>query len=64
VMRPFVSVNQELGRQSASFMTSGAPDTPAELSGSVIESVIDSTTDRIADAANAVTLKDYSAFIA
>jgi len=26
--------------------------------------VIDSTTDRIADAANAVTLKDYSAFIA
>jgi hypothetical protein len=34
------------------------------LSGSVIESVIDSTTDRIADAANAVTLKDYSAFIA
>jgi 2-polyprenyl-6-methoxyphenol hydroxylase-like FAD-dependent oxidoreductase len=64
VMRPFVSVNQELGRQSASFMTSGAPHTPAELSGSMIESVIDSTTDRIADAANAVTLKDYSAFIA
>jgi len=64
VMRPFVSMNQELGRQSASFMTSGAPDTPAELSGSMIESVIDSTTDRIADAANAVTLKDYSAFIA
>jgi hypothetical protein len=28
----------------------------------MIESVIDSTTDRIADAANAVTLKDYSAF--
>jgi 2-polyprenyl-6-methoxyphenol hydroxylase-like FAD-dependent oxidoreductase len=27
VMRPFVSVNQELGRQSASFMTSGSPAT-------------------------------------
>src|SRR6476646_1116437 len=64
VMRPFVSMNQELGRQSASFMTSGAPHTPAQLSGSMIESVIDITTDRIADAANAVTLKDYSAFIA
>ena len=64
VMRPYVSVNQELGRQSARFMTSGTPDTPAELSGSMIESVIDSTTDRITDASNAVTLKDYSAFIA
>jgi len=64
VMRPYVSANQELGRQSAAFMTSGATETSTELSGDMIESVIDSTTDRIADAANAVTLKDYSAFIA
>ena len=63
VMRPYVTANQELGRQSAAFMTSGTPDTSAELSGSMIESVIDSTTDRITDAANAITLKDYSAFI-
>ena len=60
-MRPFVSVNQQLGRQSAAFMTAG--DSRAELSGDMIESVIDSTTNRITDAANAITLKDYSTFI-
>ena len=37
---------------------------PVELSGREIESVIDRGTTRIADAANAIPLKDYSAFTA
>ena len=37
---------------------------PVELSGREIESVIDPGTTIIADAANAITLKDYSAFTA
>ena len=48
--------------QSAQFMTQDPASAPVELSGSEIESVIDRSTDRIADAANAITLKDYSAF--
>ena len=61
VMRPFVTTNQQLGIQSASFMTQGAGAAPAELSGSEIESTIDRSTQRITEAANAITLKDYSA---
>ena len=64
VMRPFIAVNQALGIQSAQFMTRDPARAPVELSGSEIESVIDRSTDRIADAANAITLKDYSTFIA
>ena len=64
VMRPFIAVNQALGIQSAQFMTQDPASAPVELSGSEIESVIDRSTDRIADAANAITLKDYSAFTA
>jgi 2-polyprenyl-6-methoxyphenol hydroxylase-like FAD-dependent oxidoreductase len=60
VMRPFISANQELGRQSASFMTSD-PTEVGDISGSTIESVIGDTTQRITEAANAITLKDYSA---
>jgi 2-polyprenyl-6-methoxyphenol hydroxylase-like FAD-dependent oxidoreductase len=64
VMRPFIAVNQALGIQSAQFMTQDPASAPVELSGSEIESVIDRSTDRIADAANAITLKDYSGFTA
>jgi 2-polyprenyl-6-methoxyphenol hydroxylase-like FAD-dependent oxidoreductase len=63
VMRPFVSANQELGRQSAALMTSEAGEAPVDLSGSMIESVITDTTQRIAEAANAITVKDYSALL-
>jgi hypothetical protein len=45
-------------------MTQDPARAPVELSGSEIEAVIDRSTDRIADAANAITLKDYSAFTA
>src|SRR5262244_2222503 len=62
VMRPFIAVNQALGIQSAQFMTQDAASAHVELSGREIESVIDRSTHRIADAANAITLKDYSAF--
>jgi hypothetical protein len=63
VMRPFVNVNQALGIQSAQFMTQDRVSAPVELSSREIESVIERSTLRITDAANAVTLKDYSAFI-
>ncbi len=61
VMRPFVEVNQELGMRSAAFMTQDPASAPSELSGSEIESVIDSSTERITGASNAITLKDYPA---
>ncbi len=60
VMRPFVDLNQQLGIQSAAFMTQDPSAAPAELSGEDVEAVIDQSTQRIADAANAITLKDYS----
>jgi 2-polyprenyl-6-methoxyphenol hydroxylase-like FAD-dependent oxidoreductase len=63
VMRPFVRANQELGRQSAALMTSEAGEAPVDLSGSMIESVITDTTQRIAEAANAITVNDYSALL-
>ena len=54
------------GRSSATspsqFMTQDPTSARVELSGREIESVIDRSTDRIADAANAITLKDYPAF--
>jgi 2-polyprenyl-6-methoxyphenol hydroxylase-like FAD-dependent oxidoreductase len=59
VMRPFVEANQEQGERSAAFMTSGTEEAAAELSGADVEATIDATTDRIAVAANAITLKDY-----
>ena len=60
VMRPFVDANQALGIQSAGFMTADAPDSP-ELTGAMVQDVIDATTQRIADAANSIDLKDYGA---
>jgi 2-polyprenyl-6-methoxyphenol hydroxylase-like FAD-dependent oxidoreductase len=63
LMRPFITANQQLGIQSASFMTQDPVTAPVELSGSEIESVIDRSTERIAEAASAFTLKDYSPFI-
>ena len=62
VMRPFIAVNQALAIQSAQFMTQDPVHAPVELSGREIESVIDRSTERIADAAKSITLKDYSAF--
>jgi 2-polyprenyl-6-methoxyphenol hydroxylase-like FAD-dependent oxidoreductase len=63
VMRPFITANQQLGIQSAGRMTQDPAAAPVELSGSEIESVIDRSTERITEAASAITLKDYSAFI-
>jgi len=64
VMRPFIAVNQALGIQSAQFMTQDPASALVELSGREIESVIDRSTDRIADAVSAITPKDYSRFTA
>jgi len=59
-MRPFVEANQEQGQRSAAFMTSGTQKAAAAaLSGADVEATIDATTDRIAVAANAITLKDH-----
>jgi hypothetical protein len=44
-------------------MTSEVGEAPVDLSGSMIESVITDTTQRIAEAANAITVKDYSALL-
>ena len=61
LMRPFVDANQQLGIQSASFMTQDPSAATAELSGSEVEEVIDRSTQRITEASTAITLKDYSA---
>ena len=62
VMRPFITTNQQLGIESSKFMTQDPEAAPAELSGSEIESHIDDSTQSITEAANAITLKDYSAY--
>jgi hypothetical protein len=56
------TANQQLGIQSAGRMTQDPAAAPVELSGTEIESVIDRSTERITEAAGAITLKDYSAF--
>ena len=61
-LRRFVDANQALGIRSAGFMTSEAPESP-ELTGEMVQDVIDATTQRIADAANAIDLKDYTAYL-
>jgi len=63
LLRPFVIANQRLGIQSAAFMTQDPATAPAELSGSEIESVINASTGRIAEAANAIALRDYTTFL-
>jgi pseudouridine-5'-phosphate glycosidase len=62
-MRPFITANQQLGIQSAGVMTQDPAAAPTELSGSEIESVIDRSTERIAEAASAITLREYTPFI-
>ena len=62
VMRPFITTNQQLGIESSKFMTQDPDAAPSELSGSEIESHIDNSTQSITAAANAITLKDYSAY--
>jgi hypothetical protein len=44
-------------------MTQDPAAAPTELSGSEIESLIDRSTERITEAASAITLKDYTPFI-
>ena len=61
LLRPFIAANHELGLRSASFMTQDPASAPEELSGNDIESVIDASTQRITEAANAITLRDYAA---
>ena len=63
-MRPFITTNQQLGIESSKFMTQDPEAAPVELSGSEIESHIDRSTQSITEAANAITLKDYSAYTA
>ena len=68
-MRPFVGLNQALGRKSASLMRSGGKTNPVRwllgqmmrrAPGRVLEFIIDRSTRRIQRAAKAITLKDYS----
>ena len=60
-LRPFIAVNQALGVESARFMTQDPAEGPSELSASQIESRIDHSTQRIAAASTAITLKDHAA---
>jgi 2-polyprenyl-6-methoxyphenol hydroxylase-like FAD-dependent oxidoreductase len=63
VMRPFITTNQQLGIESSKFMTQDPEAAPSELSGSDIESHIDTSTQSITAASKAITLKDYSAYV-
>ena len=58
-LRPFVKLNQELGRESAKVMRS--KDDGVVLSGSATKDIIDRSTRRITRAANAISLRDYEA---
>jgi 2-polyprenyl-6-methoxyphenol hydroxylase-like FAD-dependent oxidoreductase len=59
VLRPFIAANHELGIRSAAFMTQDPATAPDDLSGNEIESVIDASTERITEAANAISLREY-----
>jgi 2-polyprenyl-6-methoxyphenol hydroxylase-like FAD-dependent oxidoreductase len=72
-LRPFVMLNQELGMKSASLMKSKEKKNPLMwlldrmlriAPGRMIEFFINRSTRRIHQAANAITLKDYSSFFA
>jgi 2-polyprenyl-6-methoxyphenol hydroxylase-like FAD-dependent oxidoreductase len=56
-LRPFVQSNQELGRESAKVMR--AQDDGTALTGSQTKDIIDRSTRRITNAANAISLSDY-----
>jgi 2-polyprenyl-6-methoxyphenol hydroxylase-like FAD-dependent oxidoreductase len=69
VMRPFVEANQALGLRSAKLMRSGAENSVGGwllkhvlqiVPGRMTEWIIRRSTERIARAANAIRLKDYS----
>jgi 2-polyprenyl-6-methoxyphenol hydroxylase-like FAD-dependent oxidoreductase len=68
-MRPFVGLNQALGRKAASLMRSEGKTNPVRwllgqmmrrAPGRVLEFIIDRSTRRIQRAAKAIALKDYS----
>jgi len=72
VMRPFIETNQALGLKSAKRMRSGESKSVSAwflkqlmriMPGPVIEWIINRSTERIAKAANAISLKDYSSFL-
>lgn len=72
VMRPFVAANQALGLKSAKLMRSGERTSVAGwivkqlmqlVPGRMTEWIIRRSTERITRAANAIRLKDYSAFV-
>ena len=67
-MRPFVELNQALGLKSANLMRSKERSNPltwltAQIMqmapGRIVEFIINRSTRRIHQAANAITLKDY-----
>jgi 2-polyprenyl-6-methoxyphenol hydroxylase-like FAD-dependent oxidoreductase len=73
VLRPYVMLNQELGIKSASLMKSKESRNPLTwllarmlrlVPGRMLEFFINRATRRIHQAANAITLKDYSSFLA
>jgi 2-polyprenyl-6-methoxyphenol hydroxylase-like FAD-dependent oxidoreductase len=72
VMRPFVERNQALGLQSAKLMRSGERKLVVGwllkqlmriVPGRITEWMINRSTERITQAAKAIRLKDYSAFV-
>jgi 2-polyprenyl-6-methoxyphenol hydroxylase-like FAD-dependent oxidoreductase len=72
VMRPFVAANQALGLKSAKLMRSGEGKSAVGwllkqlmrvVPGRMTEWIINRSTERITRAANAIQLKDYSAFL-
>src|SRR5262245_35474457 len=72
VMRPFVEANQALGLKSAKLMRSGERKSVVGwllkqlmqiMPGRMTEWIINRSTERITEAANAIRLKDYSSFL-
>jgi 2-polyprenyl-6-methoxyphenol hydroxylase-like FAD-dependent oxidoreductase len=70
VMRPYVRLNQELGMRSANLMRSKEKATPSTwlmnqlmriAPGRMVQFFINRSTQRIHEAANSITLKDYLA---
>ena len=72
MMRPFVEANQALGLKSAKIMRSGERKSVLGwhlkqlmriMPGPVTEWIINRSTERITQVANAICLKDYSSFL-
>ena len=72
LMRPFVEANQALGLRSAKLMRSGEMRSGVGwllkqlmrmIPGRMTEWIINRSTQRITQAANAISLKDYSSFL-